>query len=903
MSGAYMPFAPGARIGAFEILAPLGSGGMGEVYRARDTRLGREVAIKTLPEMFTADAGRVARFEREAQILAALNHPNIAAIHGVDAAGGTPVLVLELVDGESLAARLQRGRLPVAEALAIARQMVDALEAAHDRGIVHRDLKPANVMVTADDRVKVLDFGLAKFEAGVAGEAGGLTQSPTITFAATQAGVILGTAAYMSPEQAKGRAADKRSDVWAFGCVLYEMLTGRRAFDGEDVSDTIAAILRGAPDWSAVPPEVPPHVRQVLEHCLTKDRTARIPDISVVRFALDHPTVPVAPSTHFGSPQARLGIALAAAAVMGAAVGIVIGARYLARQETGARFRFTIAPPPNATFIAGNGGNVEPALAPDGKSVAFTARDAGGNILLWVRALDELSAQPLAGTEGATYPFWSPDSRFIGYSTPGRLMKVAARGGPSQTVCTFRNAALIGRGAAWSTDGVIVFNNGPNVPLYRVQASGGDPSPIGAAPDNGIYFSFPSFLPDGRTVLAFGFALGPDTRTARGVYLVPLGGGTPTRLLDSDSSAIFAPEGYLLFLRQGSVLAQRFDPAKLALIGEPVPVAENVDTTFNIPGFLGFSVSTTGLLAYGMAGSAGGLLRLTWVDRGGKALGTVGPDANYRGIDLSPDDRRVAVHRHDTDTGDVWIIDVADGRTSRFTFDPSRENVSPVWSPDGRFVAFGTRMDGTWTMFRKLSNNSADAESLLESNSGLLPESWSPDGKAIVYVTSGAQSSSHLGILPLAIPRTPRPLGNASSVEVYGQISPDGRWLAYASTETARSEIYVRSLHGKGGKWTISTAGGEFPRWRSDGRELFYLVPSAGTIMHVDVSSNGDTFEAGRPGDLFESGFISFRHGAGPYHAYAVSRDGQRFLIPRPPGGATSQSAAIVVNWAATLPK
>ena len=902
-----MPLCAGDRLGAYEIVAPLGAGGMGEVYRARDTRLGRDVAIKTLPAAFVDDPQRAARFEREAQLLAALNHPHIAGIYGLEDVEGRRVLVLEFVDGESLAQRLARGgRLPVDEALAVARQIIDALEAAHERGIIHRDLKPANIMLSADGPVKVLDFGLAKLEPGSAslsGEREGLTHSPTLTFAATQAGVILGTAAYMSPEQAKGRAADKRSDVWAFGCVLYEMLAGKRAFDGEDVSDTLAAILRGEPDWNAFPPDVPEHVRAIVKQSVAKDRKARIPDIAVARFMLDHApaTTAAADSPARFDPGRRTTLWQLATAFFAVTTVAGFGAWLVGRPTLPAVARFIVTPPENSRFTIQNRLSAGAAISPDGSRLALTVRDAAGKVQLWVRTIDSLIAQPLAGTDGAEFPFWSPDSRFIVYSTPGKLMKVAATGGPPQTLCALK-PMLIARGGAWTPNGDVIFNNGQG-PLARVSSGGGQPSTAFPLAAGLTAYTFPSLLPDGRHVLAYGQSRSvaqSGSDDVEGVYALSLDTGEAKRLLSADTGAVFARQGgYLLFVRQDTLFAQAFDPKTLSLSGEPFVVAERVEA-YAVPGLVSFSVSANGVLAYGVSASGGVATQLNWIDRAGRLLQTVGPLANYRGIDLSPDGTRVAAHRHERALqGDVWVTELARGTTSRVTFD-AQENSSPVWSPDGRFIAFASRRGGKWGLYRKASDNTGE-ERLLESDGIVSPQSWSPDGQSIVYTAPPGD----LWLLPLSGDRKPVVLVNSRFVETWGQVSPDGRWLAYASNETGPFEVYVQPFPRGAGKTKVSTMGGQYPRWRRDGRELFYITLLAGEkLMAVDVTTSHGTFEAGPPKELFDSGFVTTMGHSGPYHPYAVSPDGQRFLIPQPPSGSTPGTSApvvVVINWAAGL--
>jgi len=889
----------GTRLGVYEVLAALGAGGMGEVYRALDTRLNRDVAIKILPDAFVSDRERVARFEREAQLLAALNHPNIAAIYGLEKSGETQFLVLELVDGESLAHRIASSQgLSSDEALAIARQLVDALEAAHEKGIVHRDLKPANIMLTSDHRVKVLDFGLAKFDTGASGS--DFSNSPTLSFAATQAGVILGTAAYMSPEQAKGRNADKRSDVWAFGCVLYEMLTGRRAFEGEDLSDTLASVIKSEPDWTALPAGVPAHVRTILKGCLEKDRRVRIPDLAVVRYVLDGIVAAPAPQagTH-GRAQPGRGLRVwqtaTALFVLVSAVGIT--ATYRLRSTTPTMARFFVLPPEKHAFAAGGRQATTAVISPDGRTLAFVARDLSGRNLLWIRAIDSLTAQPLAGTEGAAFPFWSPDSRFVGLFSNNKLLKIDAAGGPAQTVCTCN-----GRGATWNREGVIVFNNGQG-PLFRVSSGGGgQPSPFTQLSAGQQGHVFPSFLPDGRHVLYYANASYP---AMSGVFVASLESGETKRLVDASTGGLYAASaGYLLFVRDGTLLAQSFDAKKLTLSGEALTVAEHVESTV-FPGVMAFSVSETGVLAYGVGSGAVAGLQMVWVDRQGKAVETVGAEGNYRGIDLAPDGKRIAAHRHDEQGGDVWLSDLSRGTTPRFTFDPSQENASPIWSPDGHAIAFSTVRNGKWSLYQKPSNGAGTEERLVESDIQILPVSWAAGGQALVYVAIDPNTRADLWLLPLSGDRKPVPLLRTPFNESHAQISPDGKLFAYYSDESGLNEIYVRPFPPGVGKWQVSTSGGQFPRWRGDGHELFYMSQiSYGKLMAVDVKFTGTTFEAGTPKALFDSGYLNVGH-SGYYHTYAVSQDGQRFLIPRPPASSAaatdSPPIVVVLNWAVGL--
>jgi hypothetical protein len=603
-----MSLEKGTRVGPYEITGTLGAGGMGEVYRARDARLGRDVALKILPDIFATDPERLARFQREAQVLASLHHPNIAVIYGLEE---PRALVLELVEGHTLADRIARGPVPLDEALPIAKQIAEALEAAHEQGVIHRDLKPANIKITPDGFVKVLDFGLAKLaEAGGAGQAGvagspagaapaGLSLSPTITSpAATGLGVILGTAAYMAPEQAKGRPADQRSDVWAFGCVLFEMLAGKRAFEADDISDTLALVLKGEPDWSALPSNLPPSIRALIRSCLEKDRRQRVADVSSALFVFGH-QADLAPSAvapaPLSIPTPRLPawrrIAAVAGLLVATAALAAAGVWFATRPEAPTVARFFVSPPENATFLTGGRPATSAVISPDGRMLAFTARDAAGKVMLWVRPIDALTAQPLAGTDAAQFPFWSPDSRFIGYFTQDKLMKIAASGGPSQTLCAVNS----GRGGTWSREGQIVFG-GFAGSLFRVSSAGGQPSAVTRLGSGQTDHRFPSFLPDARHVLFYvqGY------EGIAGVYMASLDTGDTKRLMVADSGSVYdARTGYLMFVRQGTLLAQSFDPKTLALADEPFPIAEHLESRVFV-GVVAFSVSDNGALAYGV---------------------------------------------------------------------------------------------------------------------------------------------------------------------------------------------------------------------------------------------------------------------------------------------------------------
>jgi serine/threonine protein kinase/Tol biopolymer transport system component len=904
-----MTLATGTRLGSYEVVAQIGAGGMGEVYRARDTKLGRDVAIKVLPANFVNDPERLSRFQREARMLAALNHANIATIYGLEQYDGGTCLVMELVSGETLAERVKSGPLGIEEALKIAVQIAEALEAAHEKSIIHRDLKPANVKLTPEGKVKVLDFGLAKaFARDAAND--DPSNSPTLSMAATMQGVILGTAAYMSPEQARGKACDKRTDIWAFGCVLYELLGGKAAFHGEDITDILAAVVRAEPDWNLLPPSTPTKIRDLVRRCLQKDKRLRLRDAGDAQIEIEEALA--APETAVAATAGparrgwleRLSWAVAATFLL-TTIGLGSAVFYLARVPTDVvPTRFFISPPEKATFDAGIGTGVGfsmTVISPDGRRLAFTARDPLGKILLWVRPLDTLAPQALQGTDNAAYPFWSPDSRSIGFFVQGqgKLKRIDVAGGPALTLCD----APSGIGGTWNRDGVIVFAPNTNGSLYRVAAAGGEPT---AVTKTSPLFSHrhPSFLPDGRHFLYFQAG---RTAESSGVFVAALDSDESKRLLGADTNALYSASGDLLFIRQGTLLRQSFDLKRLELSGDPTPVAEQVATSTNSVG--AFSVSENGVLAYRNGlGATGGTVQLAWFDRAGKSVETIGEPGAYRGVNVSPDGKRIAVHRHDSNGGDIWIFDSARRELmSRFTFDASQDNSMPIWSSDGSRIAFGSLRNGKWGIYQKPANATGREELLVESDFPNMPMSWSPDGKFIAYWVSDPKTGSDVWVLPLAGDRKAIPFLQSPFNESWPQISPDGKWIAYSSNETGRYEIYVRPFPAGEGKWQISTNGGWFPRWRRDGKELFYMAASSlGKIISVKVNPAGPTFEYGDPSELFDSGYINFAHGHN-YQTYAVSADGQRFLIPRPESTSSGEFASapitVVLNWTAGLKK
>jgi serine/threonine protein kinase/Tol biopolymer transport system component len=893
----------GRQIGLYEILSLLGAGGMGQVYRARDSKLGRDVAIKVLPPLFTADPERLARFEREARVLATLNHPHIGAIYGVEENKGGRALVLELVDGSTLAERLASGPLPIREALTVARQIANGLDAAHQKGIVHRDLKPGNVKITPEGTVKVLDFGLALVSTRD-GSARDLSKSPTVTIGGTREGVILGTAAYMSPEQARGKAVDKRADIWAFGCVVYEMLTGRAAFAGETLSDTIAVILERGPDWSALPEKTSPAIRHLLSRCLEKDPQHRLRDIgdAWIDAASSDAADMAFPRRVHGSSWRMIAAASTTALVAALAVG---GELYFRRAPGDVRaYRASILLPPGVGLPSIANGHF--ALSPDGRRLAFLGVERSDVTRLWVRSLDGLSGQPLAGTEGAVMPFWSPDSQSIGFFADGKVKTVDATGSPPVNLADANPAP----GAAWSRDGTVLFASfGPGNPLRRVSASGGAPSPATTLnPDAGeTQHWFPFFLPDGRHFLHF--AVGSKTAgplSPNGIYVTALDSNERKLLVSGGSNAMYA-QGYLLFLRGQALMAQPFDVKRLELTGDAIPIAEHVVIGGASGMTGGYSVSQTGVLAYQtgpteVGGNAGVQSQLVWFDRSGKQIGVLGDPARYGGLELAPMGGRVAVSLFDLARRDfdIWFLDIARGLRTRFTFDPADERAF-VWSPDGSRVVFNANRKGRFDLYQKASNGAGAEEELLADNLDKVPVDWSPDGRFILVRVNAPKTGFDLWVLPLFGDRKPFPFLHTPSNEFVGRFSPDGRWIAFASNESGRFQVYAAPFPGPGGKWQVSTAGGNQPRWRRDGKEIFYFGPD-NTLMAAATNGEGTAFRVGAVRGLFATR-TNIATPTNPPSFYNVSPDGQRFLVNTLAEEAAPAPITLVVNWPALLKK
>jgi serine/threonine-protein kinase len=883
----------GQRLGTYQLSARIGAGGMGEVYRARDVRLGRDVAIKVLPPLFTADPERLARFEREARMLAALNHPHIGAIYGLEDADASPgsgqfavrALVLELVEGETLAERLQRGPVSVSDALTIARQIADALDAAHEKGIVHRDLKPANVKITPDGVVKVLDFGLAKAAGG--DSTPDLSQSPTLTVGATRDGIILGTAAYMSPEQAKGLPVDKRADLWAFGAVLYELLTGRRAFTGEGVSDTLAHVLMKEPDWTALPANTPASIRQLLRRCLEKDPKRRLHDIADVRIEIDETIaapatgegvapVPVVPA----APRGRRVLlwAVAAVAVIAAGTTLLLWAPWRPPPAAAAPLRLEATLGADASLvtmsISNAPGSAATVVSPDGSQLAFVAQPhSGGAPRLYVRRLDQLAATSLAGTEGAAGPVCSPDGQWLGFFSDGKLRKIAVTGGAPVTLADAPNA----RGGSWAEDGTIVFTvNG----LWRVSASGGTAKPLTTLAQGEAEHRWPQVLPGGRAVL-YTVSATPANFTNAWLAVQPLPTGTPHIVQRGGFYGRYLPSGHLTWVRGGTLFAATFDLATLAVMGPAVPVLSRVLSTV-IAGNAQVDVSHTGTLVYLPGVETASVAPLNWLTRDGKTTPLRATPAIWNAVQIAPDGRRLAFFLSEEAKTDVWTYDAARDALTRLTVDPGTHR-NPAWTPDGRRLVYGsTRSGGAENLYWQRSDGSGDATRLTTSPNAQFPGSWHPSGRFLAFVETRPQTGPDLLILPVEgneasgwKPGTPTVFLGGPFYEAEPRFSPDGRWLAYDSNESGAFEIYVRPFPGPGGKWQISTGGGFDAVWSRARRELLYLAPD-GRIMIAAYTAVGDAFQAEKPRVWSET---PVQRRPLPWNSFDLHPDGERVAM------------------------
>jgi eukaryotic-like serine/threonine-protein kinase len=886
-----MTLSAGTRLGPYEIVSPIGAGGMGEVYKARDTRLDRDVAVKVLSAHLSTNEELRQRFEREAKTISKFSHPHICALYDVGREGDTDYLVMEYLEGESLADRLGKGPLPTEQILRYGIEIADALDKAHRQGIVHRDLKPGNVMLTKSG-VKLLDFGLAKplATAGARPVSGAsvMATEAQVSQPLTERGTVLGTFQYMAPEQLEGGEADSRSDIFAFGAVLYEMATGRKAFTGKSQASLIGSILRDEPPAiSEVAPMVPPALNRVVRTCLAKDPEDRFQTAHDAKLQLQwiaeggsQAGLP-APVVARRKNREKLAWIVAAAGILVAALATF---GWMRRAPKPPRVvRFEIATPPEIVTLDA------PRISPDGRYLAFDATDTTGKTQVWLRGLDALAAHPLAGSEGAGRAFWSPDSKFLAFFAEGKLKKIDIVGGPPQKICD----AASGSDGTWSPEGVILFDGRGSDPIQRVSAAGGAPVPE-VKPDPAQKIAqagWPEFLPDGRHYLFM--AISPKAEDS--VYRIGSLDSKESRVLASAQTQItYAPPGYLLFVRDRTLMAQPFDAKSRKTTGEPVPLAEKIGT--DAVGLARFSVSREGTLAY-RTGEAGS--RLVWVDRNGKELETVGDPGEVRNPALSPSGDRVAFSLDDPRGGttDIWVRDLGRGTNTRLTFGEG-DKLAPVWSPDGKRIAYRLSRSGPSDLIEKAADGTGAERVLLKGATVTIPSDWSRDGRYIAYMETGKDSSFDMWVLPTSGEGKPILLLQTPFNEGNSVFSPDGRFIAYVSNESGRNEIYVRSFPGPGGKWQVSTAGGAEPHWSTDGKEITFRSPDQ-KVMAADVRTSGDAFEASVPKALFLGRFQA----AQTRNRYTPASDDQKFLLVAPLGRDAMAPTTVVLNWWAGLEK
>ena len=906
-----MSLAPGTRLGSYEIVSALGAGGMGEVFRGRDTKLNRDVAIKILPDVFAHDSERVARFTREAQTLASLNHPNIAQIYGVideDQPAHVHALVMELVEGEDLSTIIARGALPAAEALPIAKQIAEALEAAHEQGVVHRDLKPANVKVRADGTVKVLDFGLAKALApeGASATADAMN-SPTLTArlrqgygeAGTQMGMIIGTAAYMAPEQARGKTVDRRADIWAFGVVLYEMLTGRRAFPGDDVSELLASVLKSEPDWSAVPGATPPSVRRLLRRCLEKDPRRRLSSIGDARLELDETELTggapaAAPSVPDRRVRRREFVAWTATVLSLLAAGAALLWRPAAQTPLPRVVRATLPLPAGVSIELDGEQSGMPALSPDGTRVAFGAREGAGPMHVWVHDLASGAATPLAGTEGGHRPFWSPDGKNIGFFTWGALSTIPAEGGAVRRLAEARDA----RGGTWSPNGTILFAPYQRGSLWTVSERGGKAVEVTTTGKELLgTHRFPQFLPDGEHFIYLDRPAPYGPRTGASAVLVGRLGTTQpvARLVEFATNAVYA-DGHLLYVRDGALVAQPFDPARRETRGEPTALVG--DVLYNRRFSYGvFSAGGSGILAF-LTGRQRDLSQLVWRDRSGRRLGELGTPgilSGYGGLALSRDGRLAAVARVDegTSEADIWLYDLERGGESRLV--RPGDDGNPVFAAEGGQMYFGSTSGNVGVLMRRDLKSGSETQLFSETaGSYIVPLASVRDGAAMLYTAPKADGGSDLLLRPTAGGGEAKVIVGTPADEVDGQVSPDGRWLAWASDEAGRYEVFVAPFpDARGSRFQVSRDGGTQPRWHPKGAELFFKTPD-NVLTAAPIEASSSTFSVGTPTALFR--IVEFTG-----WTYAVAPDGERFLVRERLAERDASPVTLLTDWGALV--
>jgi serine/threonine protein kinase len=889
-----MPLTAGERLGPYEVLAPIGAGGMGEVYRARDTKLGRDVALKVLPQAFAADAERMVRFRREAQVLASLNHSNIAAIYGFEDSSHVHALVMELVEGPTLADRIKTGTIPIEEALLIAKQISEAVEYAHERGIIHRDLKPANIKLTNNDAVKILDFGLAKALDTEVSPAD-ISSSPTISRMATQAGIILGTAAYMSPEQAKGKSVDRRTDIWAFGCVLYEMLTGKMAFSGETVTDTLAAVIKSEPDWAALPTSTPPAIRNLLQRCLKKDAKQRLQAIGDARIAMDEagsgvpqdssPPIPAA----VPAPSMRWWMVAAAALIALAAAG---GALLLwLRFPQPIALDAYILPPEKTSFTLTSDDAAGPVvLSKDGRQIAFAAADDKGVNHIYVRDLDDKEARLVPGTEGANYPFWSADGKSLGFSSEGKIRRVGVSGGPVLDICN----AVRPRGGTWGADGTILFAPDATSSIFRVSASSGS-TPVQVTTLDAAHTTnrWPVLLPDGKHFIYFATNHSdPRASTSNGIYFASVDGKENRFVTPAESNAAFAG-GHLLWVLNGDLLARAFNPSTGRTGGEPMAVAQGVGVNFST-WRAAFDASDNGVLVY-QPGLTTGNTTLQILNRDGKPEGTLSEPSRVQDFRISPDGHKAAVLIGDA-LPNVWILDFDKGTRVRFTFEATADGMA--WSGDGRQLYYVFR-GKPYRIFREEVGGSGKKELVLESANSLHISDVSADGKYLLFAQAYKNLSLTTWVMPLAGGGQARPLVEEPLATYSARFSPDDKWVLYHTTETGHYDLYATSLE-HGGKLQLTSNGGERSRWSGDGKAIYYTTMD-GSVFEMPVTETEDSLQPGSTQLLFKGSTLGATSFFGV--SWDVTRDGQRFLVNTAGQQTDGTVADIVLNWQARLKK
>jgi len=877
----------GTKLGRYEIRSQLGAGGMGEVYLAHDPKINREVAIKVLPAMVASDEQRLKRFEQEVQATGKLNHPNILAVYDVEAHDGAPYVVYELLEGETLRGRLRGGALSTRKAVDFAAQIANGLSAAHAKGIVHRDLKPDNIFITNDGHLKILDFGLAKLIepiSNVNDQTDVLTRKVN-----TDPGAVMGTAGYMSPEQVRGRAVDHRTDVFSFGAVFYEMLSGRRAFHGESAVETLNAILKEDPaDLTTTNPNIAPALERIVSHCLEKNPDRRFQSATDIAFALEslsnatsHSSLPTVTEMSAGTKWNRERmIWIAVCALLLVTASAFAFARFARSTPPNATVRLALATPDNATFPA------RVTISPDGSLVVFIATNASGKRVLWLRPLNSTVAKQLEGTEGASSPFWSPDSRYIGYFANKKLLKIDASGGQPQTLCDSAEVS----GGSWNADGTILL---PGLEgLYRVSAQGGTPKLTTKLGPREEAHRWPYFLPDGRHFLFLADAARKEDHSIR---IGSLDSQETKALFSGISRVAYAAPGYLLYVNQGSLVVQPFNAAAEKITGDPKTLVEHI-AEVGMNHEFDFSVSETGVLAY-QTGDPNS--ELVWFDRSGKKLGTIGEPRNYGMVSLSPDGQSIAASLMDSDgrVADIWLLDLKrDNIATRLTFEPSMEG-DPVWSPDGRKILFSSTRSssGSIDLYQKPAGGTGDDQLLLGSNAAKFPTSWSRDGKFIIFENWALKSQGALWVLSLSDNQAKPLLQSTTYDQFQGQISPDGHYIAYTSNELGKWDVYIQPLALTGEKWRISSNGGVMPLWRNDGKELFYIT-TEGALMSVEITTS-PKFEGGVPRQLFQANMKSINQG----WCYGVTNDGQRFLVNTFVQNLNSAAMTIVLNWTTDL--